>query len=76
MSARSTSPRSSTSTRRSAGEACAQALVLADRIAEELAVPVFLYGELTASEGRAQRSRAQLRRGGVAGLARRMSDSG
>ncbi|HUH81724.1 MAG TPA: hypothetical protein VLZ06_10400 [Solirubrobacteraceae bacterium] len=55
------------------GEACAEALVLADRIAEELAVPVFLYGELTASDGRAQRTRAELRRGGVAGLARRMS---
>src|SRR5271170_1425922 len=28
------------------GAACAQALVLGDRIAEELGVPVFLYGEL------------------------------
>jgi len=56
------------------GEACAQALVLADRIAEELVVPVFLYGELTSSDGHAQRTRAGLRRGGVAGLARRMSD--
>jgi glutamate formiminotransferase / 5-formyltetrahydrofolate cyclo-ligase len=56
------------------GEACAEALVLADRIAEELAVPVFLYGELTASAGRTQRTRAELRRGGVAGLARRMGD--
>ncbi len=58
------------------GEACAQALVLADRIAEELAVPVFLYGELTASERRAQRTRAELRRGGVASLGGRMSDTG
>ncbi len=54
------------------GTACAEALVLADRIAEELALPVFLYGDLTASEGRAQRTRAELRRGGVAGLGRRM----
>ena len=56
------------------GEACAQALVLADRIAEELAVPVFLYGELTASAGAAPRTRAELRRGGVAGLAARMGN--
>ena len=33
---------------RGRGAACAEALVLADRIAEELGVPVFLYGELTA----------------------------
>ena len=35
--------------RRSAsrGAACAEALVVADRIGDELAVPVFLYGELT-----------------------------
>lgn len=56
------------------GTACAEALVLADRIAEELSVPVFLYGELTASDGQAQRTRAELRRGGVDGLARRMED--
>ena len=31
------------------GAACAEALVLADRIGEELAVPVFLYGELAAT---------------------------
>ncbi len=55
------------------GRACAEALVLADRIAEELRVPVFLYGDLTASDGRAQRTRAELRRGGVAGLGRRMA---
>ncbi len=54
------------------GPACAGALVLADRIAEELAVPVFLYGELTASNGKPGRTRAELRRGGVAGLGRRM----
>jgi len=56
------------------GAACAEALVLADRIAQELAVPVFLYGELTASDGGVPRTRAELRRGGVAGLARRMGD--
>ncbi|HTQ69782.1 MAG TPA: hypothetical protein VMI13_13920 [Solirubrobacteraceae bacterium] len=58
------------------GEACAEALVLADRIAQELGVPVFLYGELTASAGRAPRTRAELRGGGVAGLACRLGDSG
>lgn len=56
------------------GVACAEALALADRIGEQLAVPVFLYGELTASEGRAERTRADVRRGGVAGLARRMAE--
>jgi glutamate formiminotransferase/glutamate formiminotransferase/formiminotetrahydrofolate cyclodeaminase len=35
-------------------------------------VPVFLYGELTASGGGAPRSRAELRRGGVARLAERI----
>ena len=50
------------------GAACAQALVLADRIGEELEVPVFLYGELGG-----ERTRAQLRAGGAAGLARRMA---
>jgi glutamate formiminotransferase len=51
------------------GAACAEALVVADRIGEELAVPVFLYGALT---GDPPRTRAQLRRGGVAQLVRRM----
>jgi len=55
------------------GPACAVALVLADRIAEQLAIPVFLYGDLTASDGHPARTRAELRRGGVAGLAGRMS---
>jgi glutamate formiminotransferase / 5-formyltetrahydrofolate cyclo-ligase len=54
------------------GAACAQALVLADRIGEELAVPVFLYGELTASDAGPAVTRAQLRRGGIAGLRERM----
>jgi glutamate formiminotransferase/glutamate formiminotransferase/formiminotetrahydrofolate cyclodeaminase len=58
------------------GAACATALVLADRIGEELGVPVFLYGELTADDSRPGRTRAQLRRGGVRGLAERMSGTG
>jgi glutamate formiminotransferase len=57
----------------SRGAACAEALVLADRIGEELQVPVFLYGELTEGEPGSARTRAQLRRGGVAGLSRRMT---
>ena len=58
------------------GAACAEALVVADRIADELEVPVFLYGELTAGDDGSTRTRAQLRRGGVAGLAARMADPG
>jgi glutamate formiminotransferase / 5-formyltetrahydrofolate cyclo-ligase len=58
---------------RSRGAACAVALVLADRLAEELSLPVFLYGELTGSDSVAATTRAQLRTGGLAGLARRMS---
>jgi len=58
------------------GAACAEALVVADRIASELEVPVFLYGELTAGADGAARTRAQLRRGGVAGLAARMAAPG
>jgi glutamate formiminotransferase/glutamate formiminotransferase/formiminotetrahydrofolate cyclodeaminase len=56
------------------GPACAEALVLGDRIADQLDIPVFLYGELTAAAGTGQRTRAELRRGGVAGLAGRMAD--
>lgn len=56
------------------GPACAEALVVADRIAEELEVPVFLYGELTASAQRPAVARASLRRGGVSGLAARMRE--
>jgi glutamate formiminotransferase/glutamate formiminotransferase/formiminotetrahydrofolate cyclodeaminase len=52
----------------SRGAACAEALVVADRIGMELQVPVFLYGELAGG-----RTRAQLRRGGVRGLAERMA---
>jgi glutamate formiminotransferase / 5-formyltetrahydrofolate cyclo-ligase len=58
------------------GSACAEALAVADRIAHELAVPVFLYGELTADADRPARSRSQLRRGGVAGLAERLTADG
>jgi glutamate formiminotransferase / 5-formyltetrahydrofolate cyclo-ligase len=55
------------------GAACAEALVVADRIAQELGVPVFLYGELTGGSGP---TRAELRRDGVEGLARRLADAG
>jgi glutamate formiminotransferase len=50
------------------GAAAAEALVLADTLAEELALPVFLYGILAGG-----RTRAQLRRGGPAELARRIA---
>jgi glutamate formiminotransferase len=50
------------------GAACAEALILADRLAEDLQLPVFLYGLLAGG-----RTRAQLRRGGPAELARRIS---
>ncbi len=49
------------------GAACAEALVVADRLAEELALPVFLYGLLGGG-----RTRAELRRGGPGALAERM----
>ncbi|MGA8363455.1 MAG: hypothetical protein WB709_02940, partial [Solirubrobacteraceae bacterium] len=52
----------------SRGAACAQALVIADRIGHGLQIPVVLYGELVGG-----RSRAQLRSGGVAGLAKRIA---
>jgi len=55
---------------RTRGAACAEALVLADRIGGELGVPVFLYGPL--ADGIPGRTRAELRRGGPAGLAERM----
>jgi glutamate formiminotransferase / 5-formyltetrahydrofolate cyclo-ligase len=53
------------------GAACAEALLVADRIGFELALPVFVYGELAGD--RPGSTRAELRRGGVAGLARRMA---
>jgi glutamate formiminotransferase/glutamate formiminotransferase/formiminotetrahydrofolate cyclodeaminase len=58
------------------GPACAEALLVADRIAHELEVPVFLYGELTAAIPGPGRTRAELRRGGVLALAARMSSAG
>jgi glutamate formiminotransferase/glutamate formiminotransferase/formiminotetrahydrofolate cyclodeaminase len=57
------------------GAACAEALLMADRIGTELEVPVFLYGELTAEGSDPGRTRAELRRGGVAALALRMGHS-
>jgi len=50
------------------GAACAEALVVADRLAEELELPVFLYGALGGG-----RTRADLRRGGPENLARRIA---
>ncbi len=50
------------------GPACAQALVLGDRLGNELEIPVFLYGELT--QGRV--TRAHIRRGGPDNLQRRI----
>ena len=49
------------------GAACAEALVLADLIGEQLDLPVFLYGRLAGG-----RTRAELRRGGPAALAARI----
>jgi len=50
------------------GAACAEALVLGDRLGHELGVPVFLYGAL-----RDGRTRAELRRGGPRRLAERIA---
>ena len=50
------------------GAACAEALVVAERLGEEAGLPVFLYGLLAGG-----RTRASLRRGGRAGLARRIA---
>src|SRR5436190_1152291 len=47
--------------------ACAAARVLAERVGEELALPVFLYGELAAGRGP-----AFFRQGGVVELSRRL----
>lgn len=57
------------------GAACAEALALAERLGHELELPVFLYGELTAGfgSGGQGRSRADLRRGGLGGLAKRLA---
>jgi glutamate formiminotransferase / 5-formyltetrahydrofolate cyclo-ligase len=58
----------------SRGAACAEALVVAERIGVDLGVPVLLYGELTGDGATAPRTRAELRRGGVQGLAARLAD--
>lgn len=50
------------------GAACAEALLTAELIGSELGVPVFLYGALAGG-----RTRAELRRGGRAGLAARVA---
>lgn len=50
------------------GEACAEALVLGDRLGHELGLPVFLYGALAAG-----RTRAEVRRGGPPELTGRMA---
>lgn len=50
------------------GAACAEALTAADMIARTTEAPVFLYGELAGG-----RERAELRAGGIAGLAARMA---
>jgi glutamate formiminotransferase len=50
------------------GAACARALVLAAALGDDLGVPVLMYGALAGG-----RTRAELRRGGVAGLAERLS---
>ena len=51
------------------GAACAEALLTADRLGGELRLPVFLYGALAGG-----RTRAELRRGGIANLAARIAD--
>lgn len=56
---------------RARGAACAEALVVGERIGSELGVPVFVYGELAGDTP--GRTRAELRRGGIAGLTARMS---
>ncbi len=49
------------------GAACAEALVAGDLLAQQLGLPVFLYGELARG-----RTRAELRRGGPSRLAERI----
>jgi glutamate formiminotransferase / 5-formyltetrahydrofolate cyclo-ligase len=53
------------------GAACVEALVAAELIGG-LGVPVFVYGELAGADREPPRTRAELRRGGVEGLAERM----
>jgi glutamate formiminotransferase len=52
------------------GAACAEALAVAGRLAEEAGLPVFLYGLLS---GPPVRTRADLRRGGIGELTRRIA---
>jgi glutamate formiminotransferase / 5-formyltetrahydrofolate cyclo-ligase len=52
------------------GAACAEALTAAALVGEDAELPVFLYGELATDPEHAER--AALRRGGPAGLARRI----
>jgi glutamate formiminotransferase / 5-formyltetrahydrofolate cyclo-ligase len=54
------------------GAAAAEALVTADRLGEELGIPVFLYGELT----QGARTRAEVRRGGTQALKERIEQGG
>jgi glutamate formiminotransferase len=58
------------------GLACAVALAVADRIGEELGLPVFIYGELSQSGGSPAWTRAELRRGGIARLVERLAAGG
>jgi glutamate formiminotransferase / 5-formyltetrahydrofolate cyclo-ligase len=51
------------------GAACVEALVTAELLARELRLPVFLYGILAGG-----RTRADIRRGGIANLAARIAD--
>ena len=53
------------------GAACAEALVTADLLARRLDLPILMYGALARG-----RTRAELRRGGPAELARRLADGG
>ena len=52
------------------GAACAEALTAAALIGDELELPVFLYGDLAATQH--NRERANIRRGGPTALAERM----
>jgi len=52
------------------GAACAEALVLADLLGRDLGLPVLLYGLLAGG-----RTRAELRRGGLPALGRRLAQS-
>lgn len=53
------------------GAACAEALLVAGRLGDELSLPVYLYGQLAGG-----RSRSELRRGGPAALATTPPDFG